>query len=75
MNSANINVHGERIKTKYKMNSANMNVHGYCSNHTYLQNFGLLDVDIFWTKIYKFDTFFYYMLSDVGISFLWYFVH
>ena len=40
-------------KKKIESYSNSVNIHDYCSNFGYLDNFGLIDVEDFWGKMYK----------------------
>ena len=44
-----------------QMNSNHINIHGYCSNFGYLDNFGLTDVEDFWSKMCKICYFLYFV--------------
>ena len=43
------------------MNSNHINIHGNCSNFGYLDNFGLTDVEDFWSKMCKICYFVYFV--------------
>ena len=52
----------EKIKKrKRKERYSNcVNIHSYCSNFRYLDNFGLIDVEDFWSKMCKISYFLYF---------------
>ena len=60
MNSSSVNLH------VYYSN--NVYLHGYYKDIVYLHSFNLTNIDNFWIKICKFDTFFCYTYKCQSLS-------